>query len=127
MNTVSTDNIILELPGSMESPAFTSQDVPTYVETPAPTPDNVPAGLVQTLPAVDNQPRNAVDDFIASLESVWTSAAPILQTLGVTNPPAPPQSPVKTPAQIAAENQAAQSKQLFMLAGLGLIVYLATR
>lgn len=124
---MTTDNIILQLPGSMESEAVTSQDVPTYVETPAPTPDNVPTGLVQTLPATDVTPRNAVDDFIASLESVWTSAAPILQTLGVTNAPAPNQGAVKSPAQIAAENEAARSKQMLALVGVAALVYLLTR
>lgn len=126
---MTTDNIILQLPGSMEAEAVTSQDVATYVETPAPTPDNVPAGLVQTLPAMDNTPRNAVDDFIASLESVWTSAAPILQTLGVTNAPTGPNQggAVKSPAQIAAENEAARSKQMLALVGVAALVYILTR
>lgn len=124
---ISTDNIILELPGSMESEAVTTQEVSTYVETPAPTPDNVPVSLVQTLPASNVAPRNAVDDFVAGLESIWNSAGPILQTVGVIPTPGQNTAPVKSPAQIAAENQAAQSRQLAMIAGVGVLVYLLTR
>lgn len=124
---ISTDNIIQELPGSMESAAVTTAEVSTYVETAAPTPDNVPVSLVQTLPASNPTPRNAVEDFVAGLESIWNSAGPILETLGVIDPRNPNTAPVKSPAQIAAENEAARSKQLLALVGVGVVVYLLTR
>lgn len=124
---ISTDNIIQELPGSMESAAVTTAEVSTYVETAAPTPDNVPVSLVQTLPASNPTPRNAVEDFVAGLESIWNSAGPILETLGVIDPRNPNTAPVKSPAQIAAENEAVRSKQLLALFGVGVVVYLLTR
>ena len=114
-----TDNIILQLPGSMEGITATSADVQTYVETPSPTPDNVPTGLVYTMAPQNTAPKNAVDEWLATIESIYTSAV----SWGVIRPPT-----TGGPAPVVPAPTPTQSVSPLLIAALAVGgIYLATR